>query len=250
MQKMKSSLIEDWNSKKPFKYLCFDDFFNLSKAEEILLKYPSIDSGAWDRTTYINQKNKFQKTRFEYGDIFDLVFKELNHPDFTSLLSSVTGIDNLIADPKLFGGGLHQSTKGAFLDIHVDYNFHPETKFHRVLNLLVYMNKDWKVDFEGHLELWDMKEKKRLEKISPSFNRVVIFETNEVSFHGHPVPLNTPNGITRKSLATYYYSKARAKDEITLEHNTKYVNIHGYKGAVKNVISGLKASLERLKIIK
>ena len=242
-----SSFKKEWSEKKPFGYLFFDDFLFQDKAELLLGEYPTIDQDVWDNTTYINQKNKFQKTKFQKDSIIENVFKELNHPEFLVLLSEITGINSLIADPGLFGGGLHQSINGAFLDVHVDYNYHPETKLHRMLNVLVYMNKDWKDTYEGHLELWDMEAGKMLEKIAPNFNRLAMFETNQISYHGHPHPLKTPVEVTRKSLATYYYAEERELDSDVAEHNTKYVNTTGAKGKVKNFKSGVKAFFERFK---
>lgn len=235
----------DWNSKTPFRYLVVDDFLIPQKAEELLQQYPPVDHGVWDGTTYINQKNKFQQREFAEGSVFKAIFNELNNPEFLKDVSSITGIQDLIPDGKLFGGGLHQSINGAFLDVHVDYNIHPETKLHRRLNILVYMNKDWRDEYEGHLQLWDMQEKKMIANIAPLFNRMVMFETNEVSFHGHPKPLKTPQGITRKSIAAYYYTNTRPTDEITQEHNTIYINTQGVQGKAKNLFSGIKAVIER-----
>lgn len=236
----------EWNSKKPFRYFSVDEFLVPDWAEKILSNYPKPDVN-WESTTYINQKNKFQKTKFEAGSIFNKVFEEMNHPEFLSLLSEMTGIENLIPDNELFGGGLHQSIKGAFLDVHIDYNFHPETKLHRRLNILVYMNKDWEDQFEGHLELWDMDKKELLEKIAPLFNRMAMFETNELSWHGHPHKLNTPDGVSRKSMAAYYYTKERDDVKDVSEHNTKYINTTGATGKMKNLKSGVKALFERIK---
>lgn len=112
------------------------------------------------------------------------------------------------------------------------------------------MNKNWKDEYNGHLELWDFKNNnkgKLLEKISPIFNRAVIFETNEISYHGHPHPLNTPKNINRKSIATYYYTKERDGNEISPEHNTIYKNTTGIIGQKKRIKSGIKALIERLK---
>ena len=245
LQRDTDKLKNEWNSKTPFRYLSFNDFFKADKVEDIYNEYPKIDNGVWDNTTYINQKNKFQKTQFENDSVIKKVFEELNSNAFLTWLSEVTGISDLIADKELFGGGLHQSVKGAFLDVHVDYNIHPKTKLHRMLNTLVYMNKDWQEEYEGHLELWDMEKKERIERFSPDFNRLVMFETNQISYHGHPHPLNTPDGVNRKSIATYYYSEDR-KEGIAEEHNTKYVNTNGGKGKIKNIKSGLKALIERV----
>jgi Rps23 Pro-64 3,4-dihydroxylase Tpa1-like proline 4-hydroxylase len=149
----------------------------------------------------------------------------------------------------LFGGGLHQSVKGAVLNVHIDYNLHPKTKFHRRCNLIIFMNKNWQDKYEGHLELWDFvnhKNGRLIEKISPVFNRAVIFETNEVSFHGHPHKLNTPDGMNRKSIATYYYTKTRPESEVASEHNTVYKNVNGLNGGINRFKNGLKALFERI----
>lgn len=238
-----------WNSKKPFRYFHCDNFLYEAKANEALESYPDPSQVKWDKTTYVNQKNKFQKGKFEEGSIFDRLFKELNSAAFLTELSEITGIDKLLPDPELFGGGLHQSTRGAFLDVHIDYNIHPKTKQHRRLNVLIYLNKEWKDEYEGHLELWEINEtkKERIERIAPVFNHMVMFETNELSYHGHPHPLNSPRGINRKSLATYYYTSDRPKTEVAEEHNTIYVNTTGTKGKIKNLRSGFKALIERLK---
>lgn len=235
-----------WNEKTPFRYLIADDFLILEKAELILTNYPAVDHGEWDGTTYINQKNKFQQRDFTPESVFARIFKELNSPEFLKQVEYITGIENLVADEKLFGGGLHQSINGAFLDVHVDYNIHPETKLHRRLNILVYMNKDWREEYEGYLQLWDMQKKELIGNIAPLFNRMVMFETNEISFHGHPKPLKTPQGVTRKSLAAYYYTHTRPAGEIAQEHNTIYINTQGVRGKAKNLFSGMKAFFERL----
>ena len=174
-----------YQSKKPFKYLIIDNALKDSIAQEIHDAYPNITDGEWDGTTYLDQKNKFQKTIFEKNSLIQNVFDELNSESFLEWLNFITEIEEpLEADPTLSGGGLHQSLNGAFLNVHVDFNIHPKTKLHRRLNVLIYMNKDWKDEYEGHLELWEIDDehKNLLEKISPKFNRLVLFETNEISF--------------------------------------------------------------------
>lgn len=239
----------EYQSKTPFRYIMFENFFHPDKADIILQNYPSIADGKWDGTTYLDQKNKFQKTKFEENSVMDKVFRELNSTEFLNWLQDITEVeDTLTGDEELFGGGLHQSTNGAFLNVHVDYNIHPKTKYHRRLNVLVYMNNNWKDEYEGHLELWDLSrgEKVLLGKYAPTFNRCVIFETNEISFHGHPKPVQTADNINRKSLATYYYTKTRPESEIAGDHNTVYVNTEGVSGQLKRFNSGVKAFLERI----
>lgn len=242
-------LKQQFQAQKPFRFVMFDHFFKAEKAEQILREYPVPNNDTWNGTTYIDQKNKFVKNNFQFLPLFQQVFNELNAPEFLAWLEELTNIEEpLLADPSLFGAGLHQSMNGAFLNVHVDYNIHPETKFHRRLNVLVYMNPNWKEEYNGHIELWDLtgKARQQLGRFSPGFNRCVIFETNEISFHGHPKKLNTPEGVSRKSLATYYYTKNRPTHETAAEHNTIFVNLEGLPGRVKQLSSGVKAFLERI----
>jgi Rps23 Pro-64 3,4-dihydroxylase Tpa1-like proline 4-hydroxylase len=244
----KQQLIDQWNDpKKPFKYFVYDGLLNEDFANKVVEEFPSVNNSKWENTTFINQKNKYTKTVFDESEPHLIeAFKDFNCQEFIDIISEITGIDQLLPDNDLFGGGLHQSIKGAFLDVHVDFNIHPKTKFHRRMNMIVYLNKDWQISYNGFLELWDMKKNVKLADVSPDFNRCVIFETNEVSFHGHPKKVNTPDEISRKSLAIYYYTKDRDESEIAADHNTIYMNTEGTKGKVKNILSGLTALKERI----
>ena len=249
LREAEKSIAKAYQEKRPFRYVIIDEFLREEQAEHLKDAYPKTEDGDWDHTTYVNQNNKFQLTQFPEGNSFDRFFKEINGTEFLSWLKKITEIEApLIGDPELFGGGLHQSTTGAFLNVHVDYNMHPKTENHRRLNVLVYLNKNWEDSYNGHLELWDLTGDKQtlMERIAPTFNRCVIFETNEISFHGHPKPLRCPQGVTRKSLATYYYTQTRPEQEIAEAHNTIYINTEGLGGNVKKFSSGVKAFLERI----
>jgi Rps23 Pro-64 3,4-dihydroxylase Tpa1-like proline 4-hydroxylase len=136
----------------------------------------------------------------------------LNSPVMLKYLEELTGIDNLISDELLMGGGLHKITSGGKLAIHKDYNVHPVKKMYRRLNLLIYLNKDWKTEWEGNLELWDKDHTKLEVSVEPLFNRAVIFTISEDSLHGHPVPLNTPENVSRNSIALYYFTEVNPSD--------------------------------------
>lgn len=134
-------------------------------------------------------------------------FKAISSPEFLAFLREVTGLDPIYADDALEGGGLHQIYPGGYLNIHTDFNFHPTNKhWHRRLNLLFYLNEDWQEDWEGRLELYDAEVTQIMKEIAPIANRMAVFETSETSFHGHPKPLACPAGVTRKSMATYFYT--------------------------------------------
>lgn len=239
-----SEIQRDWDVARPFHYVVIDDFLAEDFAEEILAAYPTPNGGAWDNTPYIHQRKKLTLNKNFPAPIDDF-FRMTESDEFRKLISSICRISDLIADPTLSGGGLHQIMDGGYLDVHVDYNFHPRTKEHRRLNLLLYLNKDWKREYEGYLEFWDMREKKQIENIAPVFNRAVLFETNEISFHGHPQKLNLPPGVTRKSLAVYYYTREREEIETATEHNTIFKQTTGVSGYVKTSLSAVVTLGER-----
>lgn len=117
-------------------------------------------------------------------------------------LEEITGIAGLIADPDLFGAGLHCIPPTGFLKMHVDFNQHPKG-WHRRVNLLIYLNEEWRDEWNGHLQLGLGDD---AVSIAPIGGRCVIFETTEDSWHGHPVPLACPPDVQRRSLALYYYT--------------------------------------------
>jgi hypothetical protein len=146
---------------------------------------------------------------------------ELNSSAFLSFLEQLTGIVGLIPDPHYFGGGLHQIEPGGFLKIHADFDRHPTLDLERRLNLLVYLNREWEESYGGQLELWDREMTACTVSVLPTYGRTVVFNTTDHSFHGHPEPLRCPAGMTRKSLALYYYTTADPRTPVAT-HNTLF----------------------------
>lgn len=134
------------------------------------------------------------------------LIEELVSAPFLTFLEQVTGIDALLPDPYLEGGGVHQIGAGGFLKVHTDFNWHKRLKVHRRLNLLLYLNEGWQDDWNGQLELWNKDVSECRARISPLFNRMVVFSTTDDSYHGHPDPLSCPDNVTRNSIALYYYT--------------------------------------------
>jgi Rps23 Pro-64 3,4-dihydroxylase Tpa1-like proline 4-hydroxylase len=131
---------------------------------------------------------------------------EMNSGPFTFLLSQLTGIEDLVVDAQMLGGGVHLVERGGLLRVHADFRRHLSYNLERRLNLLLYMNPDWQEEYGGHLELWDSEMKTCVRRVLPIANRCVIFNTTKSSYHGHPRPLACPEGVLRKSIALYYYT--------------------------------------------
>ena len=241
-------LRRQWTRARPFRWVVIDDFLPTEHAEQILAAYPQPDDEGWDNTTYSHQSGKYTKSQGFTGVMADF-FDFSASPAFLEWTENLTSIDSLLPDPILAGGGLHASSAGGFLDVHIDYNFHPQFKWHRRLNLILYMNKDWKPEYNGHLELWDFsgRKKKKIEEVYPHFNTAVIFETNGISYHGLPEPLRCPDSMMRKSLALYYYTEERDDQWANAEeHNTVYQQTTGMRGYLKTSASAMRAGLERV----
>jgi Rps23 Pro-64 3,4-dihydroxylase Tpa1-like proline 4-hydroxylase len=129
--------------------------------------------------------------------------------EFIEFLERLTGLADLIGDPSHSRAGLHVSPPGAFQALHRDFRRHPTTgQYHRI-NVLVFLNSDWKEEYRGELELWPPKASgpEQMKRIRPEAGRVVIFETTPTSYHGIPEPVNCPPGRARLSLASYYYTE-------------------------------------------
>jgi hypothetical protein len=144
----------------------------------------------------------------------------LNSDEFLAFLEKLTGIEGLVADPYLEGGGVHQIGTGGFLKIHTDFNFHEKLQLHRRLNLLLYLNLDCRPEWGGAIELWDDQVSQCRAKYLPEFNRMVLFSTTDQSYHGHPDPLTCPEDVTRNSIALYYYTADRPEEEILFPRST------------------------------
>lgn len=203
-----SKLSKQYKNNKPFPHIFLKNFLYPSSAQKILKQFPKPDDSYWIQYKHFNE-NKMGKNKLsEFPPAARVVFDQLQSPRFVSWLSRLTGIDNLISDKTLEGGGIQQSERGGFLNVHADFLTHPHKAWIRRCNLLIYFNKGWKASWGGNLELWDKRVTRPVKKYPPLFNCALIFSTGQYSFHGHPDPMKCPEGVTRKSFNIYYYTKA------------------------------------------
>jgi len=201
------SINSQFKSARPFPHVVIDNFFDEEFANHLLCSFPPVND-KWVR--YWNPiEKKLALNDFTETPIFSKLFDYLQEPQCVNLIKQITGINNLEADPFLHGAGLHFHPKGGKLDMHLDYSIHPITKKERRINLIIYLNKDWKESYNGDVQLWDSDFTEAQSRIYPVFNRAVIFQTNDISYHGMPQMINCPygNNIGRKSIAIYYVSE-------------------------------------------
>ena len=200
-----------------------------------------------NETQKYNAKNEIKLSNKDYEKFPETIksfFDFLNSNFFLDFLQNLTAIkEKLMADPHLEGGGLHEIKSGGVLKIHTDFNRHPFLDLDRRVNVLVYLNKNWKDSYGGYLELWNKNMSKCEKKILPSFNTIAIFSTTDFSNHGHPDPLNCPKDISRKSIALYYFSSGRPKEEIKEIQGKNRTNFKGRIG-IKNDADEIKENFK------
>jgi Rps23 Pro-64 3,4-dihydroxylase Tpa1-like proline 4-hydroxylase len=214
-------LCEQVRNAKPFPHLVIDDFLDEDFAREIVRSWPDFQEAAKVGKEFnsLNERNKVQVTDATY---FPQPLRELNDAlasqQFLDTLSQLFQIPSLLADSELVGGGLHQTGPRGHLDVHVDFNYIAARQLHRRLNILIYFNENWRPEWGGKLELWNNDVTECIHSLDPKFNRCVIFETSEISFHG-VTAVTCPDGAVRRSFAGYYYTEA-APDHWTGDSHT------------------------------
>jgi len=193
----------------PFPHAVIDDFLPLALADALEAEIPPYESDAWQEyrnaievKRTCNSWNHFPPTTYAF-------FNYLNSPDFVAALSRLLGVAPLYADPGLNGGGWHIHGPGGRLNPHLDYSLHPKVGLQRKLNLILYLNRDWREEWGGGLGLWEHDAAgggpgALAAEVMPAFNRAILFDTTGMSWHGLSRPLACPPGRLRKSLAVYY----------------------------------------------
>jgi Rps23 Pro-64 3,4-dihydroxylase Tpa1-like proline 4-hydroxylase len=212
----------DYRHAEPFPSIVIDDFVPLSVTDRCVAEFPSREE-AWDLYTDAGNSLKLaisDQTRM--GPFTRQLIAEFNGGVMIDFLEQLTGIDGLVPDPHLVGGGMHQLNPGGFLKVHADFNLHERLKLDRRINVLLYLNRDWRDEYGGHLELWTADMGRCARRIAPIAGRIVVFNTTDTSFHGNPSPVACPEGMARRSLAFYYYTNGRPEEERSAAHSTLY----------------------------
>ena len=196
-----------YNNSKPFPYIVIDNFCDPKIVNDIdSLPNPSKEKINKSRD-YVFAKNKFEKSDFKsFSNNFEMLYKDMTSARFNNLISEIMG-KKVFVDPDFYGGGLHQGGEGSFLDMHVDFNLHPQNStWVRELNILLYLNKDWQKEYGGELEIENLNNRGEIHKIEPVLNRCVIMLTKDFTLHGYK-KISFPKGEYRRSIAAYAYSK-------------------------------------------
>ena len=235
LSKWKKSLAENsevYKNASPYPHIQLENFLEEWAAEKALSQFPAVKDQGWIHYIHVNEKKHGLNKMELLPPFIQELIHELNSDEFVAYISELTGIPNLKADDMLEGGGLHQSQRNGFLNIHADFTVHPHKRnWSRRVNILIYLNKDWKPEYNGDLELWDRKMKGVQAKIAPIFNRCVIFNTDKDSYHGVPDTILCPEDDTRKSIALYYFTEETVRPTL-ISTNYKARPNDGFKSVL------------------
>jgi len=212
----------DYARAQPFAHAVLDGLFAPALLDPVLAEFPGRDAIDWRQFDDGTGRKLATRDEAQLGPRTLALLHQLNGSRFLHFLERLTGIAGLIPDPHFEGGGLHQIERGGFLKIHADFNRHATLALDRRLNVLVYLNHDWREEYGGHLELWSADMQRCARRVLPIYGRMVVFSTTDSSFHGHPEPLTCPPGWSRKSIALYYYTSGRPAAETSRPHSTLY----------------------------
>jgi Rps23 Pro-64 3,4-dihydroxylase Tpa1-like proline 4-hydroxylase len=213
---------------RPFPHVVVENFLRNDVCESLLSDFPAFDEKyAIDEHGTVGRKavvERVSQVSRSYGSFYDYI----NSGPFLDAMSALTGIPELIADATLFGGGTHENRDGQGLNVHVDFNIDERRMLHRRLNLLIYLNKEWEEAWGGAIELHSDPQNPAVDQVQgflPLFNRAVIFETSEYSWHGFPRIVLPPGKqhLSRKSFSIYLYTKDRPAEEVVAPHTTFYL---------------------------
>jgi hypothetical protein len=204
----------------PYKHLVIDNFLDSEMANLCLDFFPDLSDEGWEHANDADIEIKYRTTwqsEFDIPEVIVDAVRILNSSYFLRAMGERFDIAKVMPDPYFTGGGLNATKPGGLLDVHVDGNYHDASGLNRRLNALIYLNPNWELDWGGELGIYNEVGNVCIKKISPIFNRLVIFDTHDKSFHGLPAPLKFPDGEVRRSILLYYYTKApRLDSQITI----------------------------------
>lgn len=220
MKTSRNNLIHNMNlkisrtklNKIPFDHLVIDNFLPQSLAFSLSSEFPKYDSSKLHKYKNALEDKKATDNWLEFNKFTYLYFSIICSQEINLALSKKFKID-LIPDYGLHGGGQHIHSKKGNLNPHLDYAIHPKLTYERRINLIYYLTDNYIPSDGGYLGFWentiDNKPGNLIKEYAPKFNRCVIFNTSQNSWHGLSRIYNPKKNNFRKSLASYYLSKTR-----------------------------------------
>jgi hypothetical protein len=206
LEREKDRLKAQYDAAKPYPHLVIDGLWDPAVLERIIAEFPRKGQRDWVQYETTHELKQTSRGLFGLSPFTQLFMMEVCSPRFLKLMGEVTGHQDLVADPLFHGGGLHESFRGGWLNLHTDWRQHPTLPLARRLNMIIYLNKEWDSAWGGAIELWNPGATEAGAKTECVFNRTLIFPTTDTSLHGFPSPIACPESRTRKSISLFYWT--------------------------------------------
>ncbi len=217
-----ASLAQDYQNAPPYPHLYFQNFLDDDIVLAMSREFPHHSEQFWIEYKHINENKAGLHVRDKLPDLIGKVVDELNSPRFVALLSKVTGIEGLLADDTIEGGGIHQAETGGFLNVHLDFTMHRmRPNWRRRCNLIIYLNEGWKKEWGGNIDFWETDMSAVARSYPVFLNAAVLFDTTG-ALHGFPDPLTCPATTARKSMQFYYYTFDDSRSPTAVARATAY----------------------------
>jgi len=222
----RAALRRELRKAQPFPHLVVKGWFNPVLLELVREEFDLFARDQWRVIENEEQLTHRTPPRPTLGPASEIYFGIVNSGWFLELLAEITESSDLLADPQLFGGGLHETPPGGVFGIHRDFDVHLRHGLRNRMVFITYLNPGWDPAWGACLELWGGKPPARMCTVPPEFNTSVLLMHGPDSFHGHPEPMCAPPGHTRRSVATYYYQNAQAVQARYRRVTTVFLHMH------------------------
>lgn len=243
LNRLAGDLHDEFRAARPYPHVVIDDFLPVDVAEALAQEFSQIGEESWKHYHHYNERKLAITDLERMPETTQKVVEALQSDRAVDMVTKLSGLEGLISDPSLEGAGMHLVRRGGFLNVHTDFLTHTKQRhWSRHINLLIYLNKEWQEEWNGNLELWDDDLTECLQSIPPLFNRCVIFNTIEKSYHGHPEKLSCPPEESRKSLLLYYYRDEGRELDLS---STDYQALPG-DGLARRLLIAVDRTLLRL----
>lgn len=219
----RQELRQKFESASPFPHLVLDDLFDATLLALVREEFDLHAARDWQSFNSAQEDTFRSQLGAQLGPASKIYFNLVNSNEFVDFLESVTGVEHLIVDRTLFGGGLHESRNGGKFGIHRDFDRHAETGLRNEMVFLTYLNPGWNPQWGGALELWDAQKQEVVVQVRPEFGTSLLMSNRHDSYHGHPDPMQLPEGVQRRSLASYYYTNSHRQEHRAVARTTAFL---------------------------
>jgi hypothetical protein len=205
-----AGLRQQLRNAKPYPHLVVHNWFNPTLLELVREEFDLLDQDQWRELRNEQELTHRSLPQSRLGPASEIYFSVVNSGWFLELISSITDVEDLLPDPRLAGGGLHETPAGGKFGVHRDFDIHADYGLTNKMVFITYLNRGWDPAWGAALEIWDIDRGTSARSIPPEFGTSVLLMHGPKSFHGHPEPMAAPPGQTRRSLANYYYQNPAA----------------------------------------